>query len=337
MNSAKNKLEKLIFHTAICAGAPQIALMAEEKSPSQISLRPVADAPEWRNKMTNAKKEIAVLLDTEFATGFDVLAPKHPVRSVGVLRPAEAQSESTPPQWRIAQWACRYNAAEGEVRRQDNGYRYETDSQRVEVTRGGGETVLGLELRASREYVSPRQEGGDWPHLLIEQTWLGARCPTLDQLSSLRLTLDARIPYWACYMERPDPAIHTGQTSMFFTVAHVDTQDMYWFGIPIFDARYRQMREYMAEDGGKADATHKFIYIVDQASLTDVDLHTGDWMKLDVDILPLFQKGLTVAVDRGFLKSNAASMYTITSTNLGWEMPGTYDAALETVSYTHLL
>ena len=46
--SVKNKLEKLIFHTAICAGAPQIALMAEEKSPSQISLRPVADAPEWR-------------------------------------------------------------------------------------------------------------------------------------------------------------------------------------------------------------------------------------------------------------------------------------------------
>ena len=31
---------------AICAGAPQIALMAEEKSPSQISLRPVANAPE---------------------------------------------------------------------------------------------------------------------------------------------------------------------------------------------------------------------------------------------------------------------------------------------------
>ena len=46
--SVKNKLEKLIFHTAICAGAPQIALMAEEKSPSQISLRPVANAPEWR-------------------------------------------------------------------------------------------------------------------------------------------------------------------------------------------------------------------------------------------------------------------------------------------------
>ena len=57
-NSVKNKLEKLIFHTAICAGAPQIALMAEEKSPSQISLRPVADAPEWRinmEGMTNAE------------------------------------------------------------------------------------------------------------------------------------------------------------------------------------------------------------------------------------------------------------------------------------------
>ncbi len=37
----------LIFHTAICAGASQIALMADGKPLSRISRRPVADAPEW--------------------------------------------------------------------------------------------------------------------------------------------------------------------------------------------------------------------------------------------------------------------------------------------------
>ena len=281
------------------------------------------------NEMIGTNKEIAVLRDTEFAMGFTVLAPGYPVRSVGVLRPAEAQGAPSLPEWRIAQLACRYNIAEGKARYEDNGYRYETESQRVEVSRYGGETVLELELRASKEYTSPRQEGEDWPHLLIEQTGLQSRCPALDQLESLRFTLEARIPYCVSYMEAPEAALHTGQTSMFFTVANVRTQDMYWFGIPIFDARYEQIREYMAEDGGKADASHKFIYIVDQAELTDAGLPSGGWMKLDIDILPFLQRGLTAAVDRGFLHSDAISMYTITSTNLGWEMPGTYDAILE--------
>ena len=40
--SVKNHTDVLIFQTAICAGASQIALMAEEKSPTRISLRPVA-------------------------------------------------------------------------------------------------------------------------------------------------------------------------------------------------------------------------------------------------------------------------------------------------------
>ena len=197
---------------------------------------------ERMNEMIDTKNEVAVLRDTEFAMGFDVLAPEHPARSVGVLRPAEEQGTPTLPEWRIAQWACRYNIAEGKVHYQDNGYRYETDSQRVEVWRDGGETVLGLELRAAKEYTSPRQGGEDWPHLLIEQTGLQSRCPTLDQLEALRFTLDARIPYCVSYMENPEPALHTGQTSIFFTVANVRTQDMYWFGIPIFDARYKQMQ-----------------------------------------------------------------------------------------------
>ena len=48
-NSVKNHTDVLIFHTAICAGASQIAVMAEEKPHSRISLRPVAQsAPEWR-------------------------------------------------------------------------------------------------------------------------------------------------------------------------------------------------------------------------------------------------------------------------------------------------
>ena len=46
--SVKNHTDVLIFYTDSCAGASQLSLMAEEKSHSRISLRPVANAPEWR-------------------------------------------------------------------------------------------------------------------------------------------------------------------------------------------------------------------------------------------------------------------------------------------------
>ena len=45
----KNQTDVLIFHTAICAGASQIAMMANEKSPSRISRRLLrVNASEWR-------------------------------------------------------------------------------------------------------------------------------------------------------------------------------------------------------------------------------------------------------------------------------------------------
>ncbi len=52
----KNHADALIFHTAICAGASQIALMADGKPLSRISRRPVADAPERRLKWHGRRK-----------------------------------------------------------------------------------------------------------------------------------------------------------------------------------------------------------------------------------------------------------------------------------------
>ena len=52
--SVKKHADTMFFYTAICARASQIAWMAEEKSPSRISLRPVAYAPE-RGKHEKAR------------------------------------------------------------------------------------------------------------------------------------------------------------------------------------------------------------------------------------------------------------------------------------------
>ena len=46
--SAKNHVDTMIFHTAICAGASQIAIDGRIEIACAISIRPVAYAPEWR-------------------------------------------------------------------------------------------------------------------------------------------------------------------------------------------------------------------------------------------------------------------------------------------------
>ena len=54
----KNRIDMPIFHTAICAGASQIAMMAEQKSPARISVRPVAKT--LRNGGLHEQKAIQI-------------------------------------------------------------------------------------------------------------------------------------------------------------------------------------------------------------------------------------------------------------------------------------
>lgn len=268
--------------------------------------------------------ETQVLRDHSFKKGFTILYRDHPVRETGALLPSPDSGEK--PDWRLVQWMCESNLAAA-VPDYTDGYCLTTDSQTAGVS---GDGTLLLELRASREYSHPRLPGEAWPHLLIEQQIPPERCPPLGGLRELRLRMEARIPYWEEHEENPDPSLHTGQTNLYFTVGKTDgSGDYYWFGVPIFDARFLHQEGYSAEDGGKEDATHKLIYTTPQREFTAETFHDGNWIRYDRDILPLLADGLREAVEKGFLSDSSLDDYRLTSTNLGWEMPGSYDAALE--------
>jgi hypothetical protein len=48
-----------------------------------------------------------------------------------------------------------------------------------------------------------------------------------------------------------------------------------------------------------------------------------------VDLLPHLLKGLQEAAQRGYLKSPDPHDYAVANMNLGWEIPGTFDAAVQ--------
>lgn len=270
---------------------------------------------------------VQILEDTSFQTGFIVKGKEHEDGNIGKLYPT--QSPIAHPAWYLAQWACKNNISAGQKAQQTDGYSYRTDSQRVAVSQNPSNPAIVLELDASKEYAAPRTAGQEWPHLLIEQENLQTKCPTLDKVKSLRFTLSSRLGFCNCMMKNPKPELHAAQANMFFTVQNLLTGDMYWFGIPLYDSRYELQPEYMAVDGGKADASNKFIYIVGQKEFTTKSLNSHEWVDYNKDILPDILKGLQQAKKRGYLESADPAAYTLTTTNLGWEMPGTYDGSFE--------
>ena len=278
------------------------------------------------NENNGGAKLIPIIIDTEFKNGFICSGAAHEDGIVGELNsPAGTGS----PNWKCCQWACKYDITQGVYTADETGYSYTTESQKVAVSWKEGEPLLILELKASKEYDMPRVYGQAWPHLLIEQQDLAARCPKLDKVESLNLILETRVAYCGQHMEKADPSLHAAQISLFFTVQSNETGDMYWFGVPIYDNRQKFLAEFMAEDGGKEDASHKFIFTVSQKRLTAVSPHEFTKLRYEADLMPHIKRGLEQAHKAGYLNSDNLASYTLTTCNMGYELPGIFDSAFE--------
>jgi hypothetical protein len=194
---------------------------------------------------------------------------------------------------------------------------------------------LILEIKGSVEYgAKARQYGQSWPHLLVEQQV--RKTYPLDELAKLHLSLGIRLLYSENRMMREaySPELHTAQFQMFLVVRNVNEQskdcgNYYWFGVPFYDSRYDSPPSHKAKDGGKADATGKFIYTVAGECVNAEHLKEHEWAEIDADLLPYIKAGLEEAVKRGYLASSNLGDYGITGINMGWELPGTFDASMQ--------
>jgi len=267
---------------------------------------------------------IQILADPLFKNGFICGGAAHEDGIIGTLVSPAATGD---PQWKIAQWACKNDISQLAAGSDGGGYAYYSDSQTVAVSWLEGPPLLMMELKASREYDAPRQWGEPWPHLLIEQTDLAARCPKFDQVEQLNLILDVQLTYCTEMMDEPDPGLHAAQLQLFFTVQSYDTGDCFWFGIPMFDNRTEIVPEYKAQDVGKDDASGLYIYTVAQTEFTDKSFHSFERIRYEIDLLPFVRRGIRDAYVAGYLNSRRLSDFQFTTCNLGYEMPGIYDSA----------
>lgn len=133
-------------------------------------------------------------------------------------------------------------------------------------------------------------------------------------------------------VSRLDPSLHTAQASAYWTgsVELADgSRDMFWLGIPLFDARYAVPPTYCAMDAGFPGASRKYICTVAGDRFWTGSTGDGAPREREVDLVPLLREALQTIQEQGGLQAARPETLRVTSFNLGWEIPGPYDARLE--------
>jgi len=286
-----------------------------------------------KNNSSTKGKTIEVITDTNYTNGIGLEGSNSANTEITrVLYPFGKSKNNF--SWKLAQWGSRFDLKDAQQEPGNDGITYSNAGKSIAFKTIDGSTQITMKMFGSKEYLTPRKFGEDWPHLLLEETFENPLA--VSSIDTLNFNLDFRILFSELKMnpESYNPGIHTTQFTVYLTIQNKNKDskgygDFIWFGIPLYDYRYDIIEEYSAADIGKDDASNKFIFSTASTNLFEEVAKDGRWIQISKDIIGIIQNAFTTAKQRGFLKeSNYEDMY-ITSTNMGWETPGTFDCAIQ--------
>ncbi len=278
---------------------------------------------------------VPLFADTSFQRGFFLSATDS---SLGRKASATLKfgDDNQNPIWRACQWGTHYDLTGAVCQVGENGDRHYSNDAKTILLGGSGSENRDLILRVNGgvEYGSRARQGGEaWPHLLVEQN--AQQRFKLTDLERVELHISLRLLEFNDHMaEHANPALHAAQFQLFFIVKNLnpgtqDYKDFFWFGVPFFDNRHPLSPGHRAKDAGKEDATGKFINTIPGAEILPGPMQLGQWVRIQKDLLPYIHEGLAASKQAGFLSDINPADYGIVNMNMGWEMPGTFDAAMQ--------
>ncbi len=239
-------------------------------------------------------------------------------------------SAGASPLWKLAQWNSQFPLDPTTAIRRENQVICENRAKSVVID--GETSTLLLAANSGAEYGAKAREKSDpWIHLLAEQRFWNA--PFLSELKSLRFHVEAKLVRCTnLHQGDYDPRRHAAQFQIFFTLQNRNRQsigygDYLWFGVPLYDNRSAFSKQHKAREFLGAG---KYIYTLGGEKFLDHSLHEGTWGRVDRDLRPLMIEALTEAWAGGYLSdSKDIADYALGGMNMGWELPGTFDAAME--------
>lgn len=287
------------------------------------------------NNLEN-NEEWEVIRDTLFERGV-AISPLHPsiVHQKGGFEKANTdtflfEKQGVLPIWQLSQWHSKYDFANAvPVKNGDGSIEYSNKGKRIVRYPDGS---LLLDITTSTEYSHPRKDGEDWPHLLIEQTF--EKNPNIGEAKEMIFSMSLKLVKCENKMKEGEfnESFHTAQSPFYFILRNInkDSEDFnksIWLGIPSFDYRYTQMndKEIISWD----IASNMYIYNIPQKPIWgDVSFQDMQWHKTKTDILPLIKQAVESMKSKDLFLQTSLSDLELVGMNFGWEVPGTFDAAI---------
>ncbi len=252
------------------------------------------------------------------------------------------------PVWLIAQWNCINNdILRSTYTGSGSTHEYKTEGgNRINVNTQTG--VIILDLNTVSEYgkngiaSNPRKANEPWPTMLLEYGLTEQEILKVSDKQEIRMAVDFNVLKAEDKMPTgsADPGLHTAQFQWFITVQNrnlssPDFGRYIWFGLNLYDKRFDFAPLYAAEDGGKEQNTGAFIYMPDMRDIMGQQGKTeiGKTMRVDYDVLPVIKKAFALAQQRKYLIHTSWEELYIGASNIGWEVPGTYNTAVQINSF----
>lgn len=273
-----------------------------------------------------------IIKDKEFACGIMVQGNQSSSPApIDTLHPFHARSNDI--YWMLPQWGSRNVLKNTSSITKKNAVVYKNDAKKISFyKRKNQHTEIEMEVLGSTEYHRPRKADEEWIHLLLEQNFQ----PKTNLSETVKLIYKTRFKLVYCENKTGsgyNSDLHTAQFTQYLAIEDGNKKstgygDFLWFGLPFYDYRYPDVQLYAAKDTGKTDATQKFIYTMASRDLFGENPTPKKWIIIDRDILPFVKKAYQTAKENGYLKNTTFEDLTISSMNIGWEIPGTFDCGM---------
>jgi hypothetical protein len=288
--------------------------------------------PALANGATTSKGQYpsaCLVADSHFMYGAVTYDPKEGEghRQIGSLRGFSDVSKTV---WGLSQWNTVQPFA-GEVSPVQDSRDlivYKMGSKRIMFGRKGEPFEVRMGLNSSLEYPNKlRRRNERWPALYFWQRF--DKTTPISDLKVIQFKLDTKLLYLR-NLHPPgtyDSKRHAAQFSVFLTIQNLnhDSPDYgryIWFGIPIFDSRTTRLPHHEQRDA----FTNKFIYEIDSSHLEPT---VGGWVHLDINLIDEVRTAIEHAAEKGFLRRPSLEDFYVMALNIGWEMPGSFDAMVQ--------
>ncbi|MCL2622819.1 MAG: hypothetical protein FWD31_04045 [Planctomycetaceae bacterium] len=269
-----------------------------------------------------ADKSREVLADLTFAQGFVLTGATHDAPQ----RVENFGQQDATPVWCMPQWSSK--GLLDRVQVDDETVKLIDDYKSVTLDRKTG--AINLTVHTSKEYETPRTSPSQpWVHLLLEQSPFPQPIQVADA-SAIWVEVEFELTENVAYGPQ-DPGLHAAQLSWFLYMKNTNRQskgfhDFLWFGVSMFDSRYDFVPDYAAQDFAMPNGS--FIYSLGSKRYFDKPVVVGERLTIRREILNDLREAIETAHKNGFITNTTIDDVVLDGTNIGWEVPGTYDVGV---------